>query len=170
MLLTIRAVARRTRAKSANLDEFANALDARLGSLARVHNLLSQRETISIREILTEELSVHGAVEGENFAQHGPEVLLPAKQAQLLSMVLHELATNAVKHGALAVKNGHIDVMWDTDADRLSEHLRLRWRERGVMIERDPVKRGYGSELLERSMACWMGASIDLFIPTALSV
>jgi len=161
MLLTIRAVARRTRAKSANLDEFANALDARLGSLARVHNLLSQRDTVSVREILTEELSVHGAVEGENFAQHGPEVLLPGKQAQLLSMVLHELATNAVKHGALAVKNGHIDVMWDTDADRLSEHLRLRWRERGVMIERDPVKRGYGSEILERSIPGMLDGSLD---------
>ena len=51
--------------------------------------------------------------------------------------------------------------MWDTDGDRLSEHLRLRWRERGVMIERDPVKRGYGSEILERSIPGMLDGSLD---------
>ena len=161
MLLTIRAVARRTRANSASLDEFARALDDRLASLARAHDLLTQRDTVSIREIVAQELSVVGAVEGKDFTPDGPEVLLPGKQARLLSMTLHELATNAVKHGALHVRGGRIDVVWGTDRNRASEHVRLCWRERGVVIERDPVKRGYGSEILERSIPEMLQGTLD---------
>jgi len=95
-----------TRAKSASLDEFANALDDRLTVLARNHALLSQlgRNNVGVREILKQELSAQGAVEGQNVRYHGPEVFLSNKQVQVLAMAFHELATNAVKHGALSVE------------------------------------------------------------------
>jgi two-component sensor histidine kinase len=67
---------------------------------------------VAIRELLALELSAHGAVEGENLTQRGPELPISARQAQALSMAFHELATNAVKHGALSVDNGRIDVSW----------------------------------------------------------
>jgi two-component sensor histidine kinase len=112
MLATIQAIARRTRAKSQTLDEFAKSFEDRLAAIARTHALLSRTRTstIDIRKLLSQELAVHGAVEGENLRQRGPEISIPAKQAEVLSMAIHELATNAVKHGALSMENGHIDI------------------------------------------------------------
>ena len=107
---------------------------------------------IDIREVLSQELSVHGAVEGENLSQRGPEIPIPAKQAQVLSMAIHELATNAVKHGALSVENGRIEISWDAHVHSNGKELRLRWRERGRPIAHEPVRRGFGSEFLEKSV------------------
>jgi two-component sensor histidine kinase len=154
MLTTIRAVARRTRARSESLDEFARAFDDRLAAIARTHALLSRTDpsAVPMRELLALELSAHGAVEGENMTQRGPELLISAKQAQGLSMAFHELATNAVKHGALSADNGRIDVSWDTESSSTKNQLRIRWRETGVTIEREPVRRGFGSDILERSI------------------
>jgi two-component sensor histidine kinase len=161
MLMTIRAVARLTREKSKNLDEFASALDHRLSALARSHALLSQpgRSAASVREVLVAELSAQGAVEDENVTLNGPEILLPSKRAQALSMAFHELATNAVKHGALSVKEGRIHVSWNVE--RTGELTRLLWREHGLSIDRNPVRRGYGSEILERAIPEMLGGSLS---------
>ena len=153
MLMTIRAVSRLTRAKSSDLDEFAKALDARLSVLARSHDLLSQPgKTTTLRELLSQELAAEGAKDAESYTLDGPSVLVPATQAQLLSMVFHELATNAVKHGALSMKEGRIEVAWDSERNFQAERLRIRWRERGVAIKVEPVRRGFGSEILEKSI------------------
>jgi len=157
MLATIRAIALRTLAKSPSLDEFAKSFDDILAAIARTHALLSQARTsaIDIREVLSQELSAHGAVEGENLRQHGPEVLIPPKQAEVLSMAIHELATNAVKHGALSTKNGHghIEISWDSHDRGTEKELRVRWRERGNPIAQAPARRGFGSEFLDKSVA-----------------
>ncbi|MBV9976875.1 MAG: GAF domain-containing protein [Hyphomicrobiales bacterium] len=154
MLATVRAVARRTRTRSESLDEFARSFDNRLAAIARTHALLSgtEKSAVAMRELLTQELSAHGAVEGENLTQHGPGLLISGKQAQALSMAFHELATNAVKHGALSVDNGHIDVSWKTELSSTEKQLSIRWRETGVTIEREPARRGFGTDILERSI------------------
>jgi len=154
MLATIQAIARRTRAKSQNLDEFAKAFEDRLAAIARTHALLSRTHTgtIDIREVLSQELSVHGAVEGENLKQRGPAISIPAKQAEVLSMAIHELATNAVKHGALSMENGHIDISWDAHDRGNENEFQLRWRERTSPIAHQPARRGFGSEFLEKSI------------------
>jgi two-component sensor histidine kinase len=154
MLTTIRAVARRTRARSESLDEFARSFDDRLAAIARTHALLSRTETsaVPMRELLTLELSAHGAVEGENLTQRGPALLISAKEAQGLSMAFHELATNAVKHGALSADNGRIDVSWETEVSSATNQLRIRWRETGITIEREPTRRGFGTDILEKSI------------------
>jgi two-component sensor histidine kinase len=152
MLTTVRAVARRTRASSQSLDDFVKSFDDRLAAIARTHALLSGTETsgaVPLRRLLAQELEAHGAVEGENLTQRGPRVLIEAKQAQALSMAFHELATNAVKHGAFSVENGHVTVSWQIDGDH---QLSIRWRETGVAIEGEPARRGFGSDILEKSI------------------
>jgi two-component sensor histidine kinase len=67
-------------------------------------------------------------------------------------LAFHELATNAVKHGALSVKDGRIDVCWKTEVSGAEKQVRIRWRETGVTIECDPERRGFGSEILEKSI------------------
>jgi two-component sensor histidine kinase len=120
---------------------------------------LSRTESnpVPMRELLAHEMNAHGAVEGENLTQSGPEVLISAKQAQALSMAFHELATNAVKHGALSVDDGQIAVSWNTDPSSSKTRLCIRWRETGITIEGEPTRRGLGTEILER------------FIPQALN-
>jgi two-component sensor histidine kinase len=154
MLTTIRAIARRTRMKSANLEEFFKAFDNRLAAVARTHNLLGRPEIkeFNLRETLRQELSAQGAIEGENLAQDGPNILLSAQQAQVLSMAFHELATNAVKHGALSVPQGRIQISWDKDDAGPKKEVRLRWREFGVQINQSSVRQGYGTEFLEKSI------------------
>jgi two-component sensor histidine kinase len=154
MLTTIRAVARQTRMKSTNLEEFAKAFDDRLAAIARNHNLLARTKTgtFDLREILKQELSAQGAIEGENLAQEGPELPLSVRQAQVLSMAFHELATNAVKHGALSVPEGRIGISWNVGDAGEVKRVRLRWREFGVQIKRNPARKGYGTEILEKSI------------------
>jgi two-component sensor histidine kinase len=163
MLATIRAVARRTIARSQSLDEFAKSFDNRLAAIARTHALLSETEVsaIRMRELLARELSAHGAVEGHNLTQRGPELHISANQAQALSMAFHELATNAVKHGALSVDNGRIDVSWEIEVVEAGKRLRIRWRETGVKIEGEPVRRGFGSDILERAIPKMLRGSFE---------
>jgi two-component sensor histidine kinase len=154
MLTTIRALARRTRARSQSLNDFMKSFDDRLAAIARTHALLSRTEirAVKLHELLTQEMTAHGAVEGENLSQRGPVTFISAKQAQALALAFHELATNAVKHGALSVDGGLIDVSWKTDISGAEKQLRIRWRETGVAIDCEPVRRGFGSDILERSI------------------
>jgi two-component sensor histidine kinase len=154
MLMTIRALARRTRATSQSLDEFLKSFDDRIAAIARTNALLNQSETsaVGLRELLEEEMSAHGAVEGENLSQRGPDLLISAKQAQALSMAFHELATNAVKHGALSVDDGRINVCWKAETSGVAKQLCIRWRETGITIQSLPARRGFGSDILEKSI------------------
>jgi len=163
MLMTISAVARLTRTNSKDIDQFTKGLDDRLAALARSHALLSRpgKTTATIKEILSQELSAQGGVQGGNLSQHGPEISLPSKQAQLVSMAFHELATNAVKHGALSTKAGRIEVVWDAERSQQAQHVRIRWRERGVAINQGPRTRGFGSEVLERSIPEMLNGSFN---------
>lgn len=163
LLTTIRAMARRTRARSTSLNQFAKSFDERLAALARIHNLLSRpdRAAVAISEILSEELLAQGAIKGENFTHHGPEMSLTAKQALVLSMAFHELATNAVKHGALAANGGRIGVTWSSSQERTNRQVRITWRELGVRIDTEPVRRGHGSEIMEKSIPHMLQGTLD---------
>jgi two-component sensor histidine kinase len=172
MLMTIRAVAQRTRAGSANLDDFAKAFDDRLASIARTHNLLERPGTsgVKIRDLLMQELSALGGVEGENMTARGPDIIVSAGQAQVLSVVFHELATNAVKHGALSKRDGRIGVSWENKTAEGQMKVSVHWRESGVSIVSEPIRRGYGSEILEGLYhVCWEGGLNASFIRMGLN-
>ncbi len=162
MLATIRAVARGVRMKHANVDEFVEAFDDRLAAIARVHNLLGRHGAtdISIREILTQELAAYGVVEGEKVVERGPDTALPAKQAEALEMAFHELATNAVKYGALSAEGGRINISWETRPHDEGQQVHIHWRELGPRIEHVPTERGYGSEILEKAIPHMLNGTI----------
>lgn len=161
MLANIRALARRTRINSPDLDGFAAAFDARLQALARTQTQMTRDPsgTARLRDVLREELQAHGAQEGGRLALAGPDAVLPYRIAQVIGMAFHELATNASKHGALARPEGRIDVTWEVAPIRGGEEMRIRWRERGVAIERPPERRGFGSETIEQSLPYMLGGA-----------
>ncbi|HET7569178.1 MAG TPA: HWE histidine kinase domain-containing protein [Gammaproteobacteria bacterium] len=162
MIANIRALATVTRAYSADLDEFAAAFDKRLSALARAQTLLTRDQTdlVGIRDILIQELEAHGCEPGDRLSLRGADQPLPRKVVQALAVAVHELATNAVKYGALAADGGKIDVSWSVQPPN---EMRLRWREDGVQINEQPSRRGFGSRVINEVVPHMLGgASSDL--------
>jgi two-component sensor histidine kinase len=152
---------------------YAAAVEGRVMALARAHTLLSERRWsgAELRALLEGELSPflpavpHGggadaALTAAPRAQlDGPAVTLAPAAAQALSMVLHELATNATKHGALSVPGGRLHVSWTFD--RETDVLRLRWTEtRGPAIAGPPARRGFGSRVIETTVRNQLGGTV----------
>jgi PAS domain S-box-containing protein len=143
-----------------NKDQYVQALSGRIGSLARAHSLLSTgRWTgVDLHELLRLELDPYG-VEGEGQVSiEGPPALIDAQAAQSLALVVHELATNASKYGALSRPLGRLNVSWGWGHDNA---LNLIWREdAGVHVEA-PARRGFGSTLIQSAVK-QLGGKVEL--------
>lgn len=169
-LATVQAIASQTM-KSASPDE-RNAFNARLQALGRAHDLLTMENwnRASIGDVVREALHAFQEKHRTRLHVEGPnDVWLSASKASLLSMGLHELATNAVKYGALSNGNGRVHVAWDRFRDGGANGVRLQWREDGGPIVAPPAKKGFGSMLVERALNSELGkAEID-YAPTGVA-
>ncbi|TNC72604.1 sensor histidine kinase [Rubellimicrobium roseum] len=161
LVAVVRSVAERTLTSSASLEEFRARFRARLDALGRVNGLLSrleEGERITFDQLLRTELSALGVLDGEGGGQirlMGP-VGVPLRSAtvQTFALALHELATNALKHGALSDPAGRLAVDWRLVAAPGGERrLQVEWRETGApFVPSDPPRMGYGRELIERAL------------------
>ena len=124
-------------------------------SLAHCHDLLVEHdwEGAELQKLIQSQLTPFGALGGSRFTAVGPSVLLKPQAVQLLGLALHELATNAAKHGALTTPNGSVLIEWAPDQ---SEHIKLVWREQGGPKVQQPTRKGFGHTVLAR-----MSASLD---------
>lgn len=154
-LATVQAIAQQTLRGAQDPVAFAEAFQSRLLALSQTHNALtdSQWAGAGLRQILRQELGPYGA---ERVAMEGPDVHLPARVALALGMVFHELATNAAKYGALST-GGRLLLSWSVTGD---EELAFEWRETGGPPAVRPQRRGFGSRLIERSIAIELGGRI----------
>jgi two-component sensor histidine kinase len=99
----------------------------------------------------------------------GPAAKLSAAKVQALALVLHELATNAVKHGALSAPGGRVRVGWEVEETGGVRRLRLRWEERGGPPVGPPAARGFGTTLVGHVAARELGGPAELtFAPEGL--
>jgi PAS domain S-box-containing protein len=146
MLAVIQAVVHLTQAGS--IPEFKSAIDGRISALSRAHTLLSlgRWEGADMRRIVTEELAPHSAREGARVSINGPVLVLPPQLAQALALVVHELATNAAKHGALAQPGGRLELRWWGASD---DRLLFRWTESGCRRAEPPARKGFGMSIIE---------------------
>lgn len=127
-------------------------LIGRFHALGHTHDLLSQSGWMEagLRDVILSELAPHTAGDGANVTVNGPTVMLKPQAALLLALVIHELATNAAKYGALSRPGGRVEVAWSIGGR--PSHLELTWIERdGPRIEELP-RRGFGTELIERGI------------------
>ncbi|WP_310216929.1 HWE histidine kinase domain-containing protein [Caulobacter sp. BE264] len=140
-------------------DQYVHALSGRIGSLARAHSLLSATRWsgVDLHDLLRLELDPYGGEASEQVAILGPPALIDAQAAQSLALVIHELATNASKYGALSRPLGRLNVSWSFDETGV---LRLAWREDAGVAIAAPTQRGFGSTLIE-SAAKQLGARIE---------
>lgn len=135
-----------TLTKADTVEGFASAVAGRIAALARAHSLLSQSQWrgAALSQVLSDEVSTY-AKEGQ-FECGGPPVTCSVDAIQPLSLVFHELATNAMKHGALSQASGCVRVGWRLDEDELV----IDWTESGGPEVRAPEGGGFGSKLLNQ--------------------
>ena len=148
-LATIQSIAVLTARRTNSVSEFSTLFEARLMALSETHNLLTASgwEQAMLRDLLDREFRPYAP---EQFRLEGPDVLFDAPQALAMGMVVHELATNAAKHGALSTGGGCVKVNWGApDADG---HVALDWIETGGPSALSPRRAGFGSRLISTSL------------------
>jgi PAS domain S-box-containing protein len=145
-----------------------DALESRLSALAAAHDLLTSErwETASLATVVRNAGTGCGAAEGR-FSAAGPDIRLQPQTAVSVAMAIHELCTNAVKYGALSNEGGRVEVLWDVaDEGGGARRLRLVWEEHGGPPVTPPPKRGFGTRLIERSLASDLGGTARIaFLP-----
>lgn len=170
-LATVQSVASQTLRNASTMGDARKNLEERLFALSRAHNVLTDEnwEGASLTSIVLEAMAPYRH-EGENRVQIlGDDVRLSPQMALALAMALHELATNAVKYGALSNETGEIEISWAVSPGAGGPHLHLAWTERGGPPVAVPTHRGFGTRLIERSLAQELQGRVQLaFEPMGL--
>ncbi|WP_128929189.1 sensor histidine kinase [Bradyrhizobium guangxiense] len=153
--------------RSASRDERIK-FEGRLGALAEAHNLLSQEKWAGseLRDVIVRVLQPFVLNNPDRIRMAAPAMPLSPRLAVVLSMIVHEIATNAAKYGALSNETGRVTLDWEIIAETPKPRLRLIWTETGGPPVTAPVQRGFGSRLIERSARDQLGgeATVD-FLP-----
>jgi PAS domain S-box-containing protein len=146
MLAVVQAIAQQTLRRAKDPAEFAASFGGRIQSLSSMHGLLSQSgwQHADLQEILRDQLAAH---EASRVLASGPPVQLEPQVALHVALMLHELGTNSVKYGALSNTEGIVSVGWSVNDGK----LRLEWREHGGPPVKSPLKRGFGTTLIEQT-------------------
>jgi two-component sensor histidine kinase len=128
---------------------------ARLMTLSHAHDILTRTSWTAapIKEVIDGALAPHGSGPGR-IRTSGPDLLLQPKQALALSLAVHELATNAMKYGALSNGSGTVDIVWSEEIIEAMPSFRFTWSESGgpPVSEPAPDRKGFGSRLIERML------------------
>jgi PAS domain S-box-containing protein len=171
-LATVQSIASQTLRNAPTPQEAKRALEERLFALSRAHDVLTREnwEGANIREIVAQAVEPYSSRGEDRLHLSGPRVRLPPRMALALAMALQELATNAVKYGALSNATGGIGISWSIDATQDPARLHLRWTETGGPPVQAPTRRGFGSRLIERSLADDLAGQVQIeFAPTGVT-
>ena len=166
LLATVQATVNLSQADTA--EGLKNAIEGRIQALANVHSLFAQSRWIGaeLSTLATQELSPYRRDNEARVRIDGPQVLLEPNTAQMVAVILHELATNAVKYGALAAAGGRIEVNWSHPGDGW---LTLCWIERGGPPAEPPARQGFGHRVIERMIGQLKGKSNFDWCPEGLA-
>lgn len=163
-LATVLSIGQQTRRRHDDTASFWRSFEGRLRALSETHNLLADHfwEWVQLAEVIRHEVTPY-AQEPQDVCIHGPAIELRPKAALALGMVFHELATNAAKYGAFSQPGGHLDVRW-TLTDGPEPRILLCWKETGGPAIAVPSTAGFGTTLIQRSLAYELqGATILCF-------
>jgi len=164
-LATVSAVVSHTRQGSSSVADFVAALDGRIRSMATTHELLSSHRWhgVSLKELARRALAPY--VTGNNTEIRGPDILLKPEAGQAMAMVLHELATNAAKYGALSTSNGRVSIRWDRHLNgHPRSHLVFKWQEIGGPRVAALGKSSYGTSTIRELIPYEFGGTVDLVL------
>jgi len=162
VLALMSVVIARSREGASSIDGFLNAIEGRIHSMAKTHSRLSRNQWtgVSLAALVGDELGPYRTA--HNTLVTGDGIELGPEAAQVVSMVLHELATNAAKYGALASTDGRVVVSWgEHDRDGVRA-LVLTWQELGVGGLMPPSRESYGTEVIRQLVRYELGGSVQL--------
>jgi two-component sensor histidine kinase len=164
VLATVSAIVTQAHDPASSLGDFVTALDSRIKSLARTHELLSQSHWggVSLAEIARRELAPYAA---DNVEIGGQSVTLNAEAAQAMAMVLHELTTNAAKYGAFSDRNGRVSLRWRWLRNGSAGRLAIEWQEIGGPRVLPPRQCGYGTGVISELIPFELGGTVELAFP-----
>ena len=169
LLSVIQSVAQQTLERGPALDRFIS----RMAALGRLQGLIGEAngDRVDFKDIVQLEFEALGVAGSERVVISGPPAPLAFRSMQTVALVLHELATNAVKHGALKDAAARLEFSWDIGPDNEgSPALRLRWHESGLTCAPDPSRTGFGRELIEKALKFTLHAHSELaFRPDGIS-
>jgi len=162
ILSQVAVVASFTRQSSRSIDEFLQSLNGRIQSMAAAHSLLSKSgwQSVGLDALVRTQLAPYAV--GANVTISGTDVALPSAKIQALAKVLHELATNAAKYGALSIPSGHVSVSWNRKPNGEGTNLILVWREFGGPPVASEVQSSYGINLIRSLIPHEIGGMVDL--------
>jgi len=158
VLTIVNAIARQTLAKKRSPADFADAFMGRIQAMSRTYTLVSREGwgEVELKEILGNEVAANGK---QRITAEGPPVAFRPSAALALSLVFHELATNATKYGALSTPKGRVAVRWAMRAAS-AQALVLTWDENAGRAIKKPSAKGFGLELIERELKSALGGTI----------
>ncbi len=160
LLAVVQATAQKTLGKGGSLEDFST----RLAALGRVQSFIggAHDEQVDFGDVVRMEFDAVAGPDGK-VSMAGPAVALNFDQVQTLGLAVHELATNAVKHGALKQEGGRIDITWTVRNDSADgSTLVFDWREHGVADVQEPTRKGFGAELIEKALQFTLRAKAEL--------
>jgi two-component system CheB/CheR fusion protein len=158
-LAVAQSMARQTLKTTASGEEFVELFQGRLDALARAHNLLVEAhwEATEFDRLIRSQLEAYMTDDPERLRVQGEPLALPPELATPFGLVLHELATNAAKYGAFSHATGRVLLSWFVERRGIERWLQVKWHETGGPVVTDPVRKGLGGSLIERSLP---GASV----------
>ncbi len=150
-LAMVQAIATQT-LKGVTQRDAVEALGRRIAALGSAHDQLLQQDwtAASLNKVVRPMLELHG--DGGRIRASGPDIELGPKATLSISLLLHELATNAAKHGSLFVPEGKVDLSWTIDESADEPTLKLTWQESGGPSVSEPTKRSFGSRLIQMGL------------------
>ena len=169
-LATIQSIAGQSIRAAETMDDFRGSFGARLRAIAASHNLLVQtdHQLVPVTGLVRAQVLPYASDEARVEVE-GVDIDLPGEIAHALGLVLHELATNASKYGALSSQAGTVHVKWSVQDQDGVPHLHLRWLERGGPEVKTPTRRGFGTRLIERSLSADGDSAVIEHDPAGLS-
>jgi PAS domain S-box-containing protein len=159
LLMVIQSIARRTARTAGTMEEFENRFERRLQGLAASHDVLVRENWhgAPLADLVRQQLVPFVEIQSSRFEIAGPDVVITAEAAQAIGLAIHELATNAIKYGALSESGGKVSVSWMFEGnDGAPGNLLLNWIEQGGPPVSLPSRKGFGhvviGEMVERSL------------------
>lgn len=159
LLMVIQSIARRTARTAGTMEEFERRFERRLQGLAASHDVLVRENWhgAPLADLVRQQLVPFVEIQSSRFEVAGPDVVITAEAAQAIGLAIHELATNAIKYGALSEPSGKVNVFWMFDSNASAAgSLVLSWIEHGGPPVSPPSRKGFGhvviGEMVERSL------------------
>jgi two-component sensor histidine kinase len=161
VLAVVLAMVRQIGKQTENFEQFEDRFSGCIKSLAFCHDLLveSDWQGADLRNLIAMQVAPFGGLDGNKLVATGPAMTLSPQATQLIGLALHELATNAAKHGALTAPAGSVSIQWQPASGNGA--ARLSWREQNGPRVKPPMRRGFGHTVLER-MAASLGGDVSL--------